>query len=291
MAIYDADGNQLLVCYDADGSQLSHAYDADGSVIYSAITINLKVMEYNVGQWYIGSGVNVPLAKDAEYYALQNGMIANDDADILCLCEYRTQFSSNRTAKSMLEQYYPYIAENNGTAGYNGKCICSKYPISDYQSYFYTMDAGRKNNYDVVTVTVDDIPIKVICTHLEPTNQTVKHAQALELFNFAQSLNSRYIICADFNTEMVNPMSSDNNAVYGNFLNAGDTLANGGAFGIFNTSCNSDDWTNDANSIDNIICSPSIEITSVSTDTTKVTDSIMEGKIDHIPLIAEVSVL
>lgn len=289
MAIYDVNGTQLYACYDANGGSLANAYDADGNLIFSASGISLKVAEYNVGQWYIGSGVVVPTDKDAEYYALQNGMIQDIDADILCLCEYRTQFSANRTARSLLSQYYPYIQENNGLAsGYNGKCICSKYPISNYSTHYYVSDAGRQNNYDVVTVTVENTPITVICTHLEPSDMTVKAEQAQELFTYCQTLTGLYLIGGDFNSTLYDPFSEGNIAIYQQFLNDGCTIANDGAFGIFPTACNSANWS-EAFAIDNIIVSDGITITSASTDLTKVNDSIAD-KIDHVPFIATVHI-
>lgn len=288
MAVYDAEGNQLLSVYDAQGNRLNRAYDAEGNVVYTGETIQLKVMEYNVGGWYIGSGTNVPTSKDASYYALQNSMIQNADADILCICEYWNQFSANRTAVSLLEQYYPYIHAEGGDTTYTGRCICSKYPITNYTVNVYSGDtAGRY--YDKATINVDDIPIDVIVTHLHPSDQSEKIRTAKILFDYTETLTNRWIVCGDFNSTLYNPFSETNEAIYRQFLNAGDSLANAGTFGILPTACNSTDWANESFAIDQIIASPSITIDSVTTDLTKTTDAIAD-KIDHIPVIASLKI-
>lgn len=289
MAIYDAQGNQLTEAFSADGLSLDKAYDLSGNVIFQKTSIQLKVMEYNVGGWYDGSGTNVPSNKDAEYYALQNSMIQNADADILCICEYWNVFSkTGRTAVSLLEQYYPYIHAEQGTQQYYGRCICSKYPITNYVTNIYTTGSDGVRYFDKATIDINGVSLEVLVTHLHPSNMAAKKAQAQQLFEYVQTLSGRILICGDFNSNLYDPMSEGNLNVYGNFLNAGYTLANDGAFGILNTACNSSDWS-EAFAIDNIIASEGITITSVSTDLTKTTDAIND-KIDHVPLIAEVIV-
>lgn len=291
MAIYDAQGNQLTEAFDVSGNSLQTAYDADGNVIFSKSNVHLKIMEYNVGGWYIGDGTNVPSAKDADYYALQNSMIQNADTDILCICEYWDVFSqTGRTALSLLQQYFPYIHAENGTNQYYGRCICSKYPITDYVTNIYSTGSDGVRYFDKATIDVDGDMIDVIVTHLHPSNQNFKIAQATQLFNYTQTLTNKWIVCGDFNSTLMNPFSTTNAAIYNQFLNAGDHLANGSTFGIFPTACNSDNWASDSFAIDQIITSPTIIIDSVWTDLTKTTDALEEGKIDHIPLLALVTV-
>lgn len=288
MAVYDAAGNRLLSVYDAQGNRLTRAYDAEGNVIYTIEPIALKVMTYNVGGWYIGSGTNVPTSKDALYYDLQKTILQNQNADILCLEEYWNQFSPDRTALSLLEQYYPYIHAEGGDTTYTGRCICSKYPITNYTVNVYAQDtAGRY--YDKATINVDGVPIDVIVTHLHPSDQAEKIRTAKILFDYTETLAYRWIVCGDFNSTLMDPFSETNAAIYNQFLNAGDHLANAGAFGILPTACNSDNWAADSFAIDQIITSPDNTIDAVWTDLTKVNDDINDGKIDHVPLIAEIT--
>ena len=284
MAVYNIDGTAVSLYYDANGKRSSAAYDVGGDVVAR----NLRVMEYNVGAWYIGSGTNVPADKDAEYYALQNGIIKGQDADVLAICEYWGVFSkTGRTALPMLEQYYPYIEKYNVDATYLGRAICSKYPIVSYTPHTFT---GESRYYDDAVINYAGENIHVIVTHFHPSETPTKIAEAKQLFNYVSALTEKFIICGDFNSTLYDPFSETNAAIYNQFLNAGCTLANDGVFGIFPTACNSDDWATDKFAIDNIIASGGITITDVWTDLTKTTDGITDGKIDHIPLIAELSV-
>ena len=223
-----------------------------------------------------------------EYYALQNGIIKGQDADVLAICEYWGVFSkTGRTALPMLEQYYPYIEKYNVDATYLGRAICSKYPIVSYTPHTFT---GESRYYDDAVINYAGENIHVIVTHFHPSETPTKIAEAKQLFNYVSALTEKFIICGDFNSTLYDPFSETNAAIYNQFLNAGCTLANDGAFGIFPTACNSDDWATDKFAIDNIIASGGITITDVWTDLTKTTDGITDGKIDHIPLIAELSV-
>lgn len=284
---YDYTGIQKFNAYGIDGVLKSVGYDVNGDVVYRRNPINLKLMEYNVGQWYIGDSNPVPTSKYDAYYALQYGIVSRANADVLAITEWRDQFGDS-TATAWLSTIYQNIHSVGGTKLYNGRCICSKYPIKSYTQHYYVSQNGRGNYYDVAVITVDGVDIQFIVTHLEASDTTVKAEQATELFNFTQTLTGLIIICGDFNSILVNPMSEGNLNIYKNFLDAGYTLANGGAFGILPTSCNGTDWSQSF-AIDNIICPPTVTINSVSTDLAKTTDDIND-KIDHVPLIANVTI-
>ena len=290
MSIYNKDGIQLLSAYDVDGNELINAYDVDGNLIFHKDAGLIKVCSYNVGGWYIGSGTNVPANLDSAYYELQNGTIHEINADILCIQEYWSVFSkTGRTAQSLLEQYYPYIHTADGSATYTGRAICSKYPIESYTVHTFS---GESRYYDHAVINVGGIQINVFVTHLHPSSSTTKVAEATELCNYIKSQGyERYIICGDFNSNLYDPMSEWNIAIYKQFLDEGCTIANDGAFGILNTACNSADWENDAFAIDNIIVSDAFTFESVSTDLAKITNStvLADGKIDHVPLYAVIS--
>ena len=290
MSIYNKDGIQLLSAYDVDGNELINAYDVDGNLIFHKDAGLIKVCSYNVGGWYIGSGTNVPANLDSAYYELQNGTIHDINADILCIQEFWTVFSkTGRTAQSLLEQYYPYIQSADGSATYTGRAICSKYPIISYTTHTFS---GESRYYDHAVIEVGDIQINVFVTHLHPSDQSIKIAEATEMCNYIKSQGyERYIICGDFNSNLFDPMSETNIAIYKQFLDEGCAIANDGEFGILNTACNSADWANDAFAIDNIIASDAFTFESVNTDLAKITNStvLADGKIDHVPLYAVIS--
>ena len=295
MAIYDADGTQLFKLYDADGEELLSAYDADGSLIYTAQPLNLKVMTYNVGGWYTGVGTSVPSDYDQLYYDLQNGIIQQNSPDILCIEEYRDQFTTGgRTALSLLSQYFPYIRTNGGDTNYWGRAVCSKYPIQSYTEHFYANESQRY--YGNAVINAKGRVLNVLVTHLS-TDQAKREVQAGDLFRYCQTLTN-VIACGDYNTTYArdtdpsSEWSAEYYSCYKQFVDAGYHLANcAEENGWFDTY-----WQNEKKvwrSLDNIITSSNIAIDEVYTDNTKKTDPITDDpnwKIDHIPLIAELTV-
>ena len=283
--IYALDGSPISAAYALDGNSLNFAYDIEGNKIYTSAPI--RVMQYNVGGWYIGSGTNVPSNLDSAFYALQNGIISTQDADILCIEEYWDTFSgAGRTSISMLQQYYPYIQPTQGNTQYWGRCVCSKYPIVSITHHTFQ---GDSRGYDEAVINIGGENILVICALLNPSDNSLKASEATEIFNTVSAFDGRYVICGDFNSTLYDPMSETNVAIYKQFLDDGCSIANDGAFGILPTACNSANWASDKFAIDNIICSDGITITDVWTDLIKTTnaDVLAAGKIDHIPLIAE----
>jgi len=283
--IYTKDGKTTQNAYDAEGQLLNVAYSKDGAKVYPA----LKVMSYNVGQWYVGGGDNVPAAKDAEYYALQNGMLLRDDPDILCIQEYWKVFSkSGRTAKSMLEQYFPYIHEQGGDSGYFGRCVCSKYPITDYTVRLYKGESDRY--FDSFTVTVHGTPITVVNTHLGLT-QTARDAEIAELIAFLKA-QTRFLCCGDFNTVIVYddpasaaPTSQEYIDNVKPFIDEGFHSANFTEFGFLCTQVKNGGARKLC--LDTVYTSANIEITDAYTDTTKLYDGLTD-EVDHLPILAEV---
>ena len=295
MSIYDINGQTISDAYDVDGQSLDYAYDVEGEEVFRKAPLSLKLMTYNVGQWYLGNHDNVPSSLDAEYYALQNGMIQSQDADILFLEEYTLQFSkTGRTALSLLQQYYPYIHErgisNPSSSSGAYCCLCSKYPISNYVHHNFADGYGMY--YDTCTITIGNIEVFAVITHFywvmnSEAATAVRVAEAQQILN-AISGKQYVILAGDFNTFDFFSTSSADYAVMKVFLDAGYSIANGGAFGFLRT------WTDQTTAtdmlcLDNIVVTPNITFDDVYTDTTKLTDSIVE-KVDHIPLVAEVTI-
>lgn len=300
MAIYDADGTQLFSAYDADGTELQYAYDADGTVIFTAQPLNLKVMTYNCGGWYNGTGQSVPSAYDAQYYDLQNGIMERNNPDVLCIQEYRDLFSVNgRTALSVLEQYFPYHVTRQGDTNYWGHAIYSKYPIESYTEYHYANDQSRY--YGSAVININGHRVTVICTHLS-TDAAKRPAQSAELLTYANTL-SNAIVCGDFNLhcrskdyyysyngryEWIESYKPWDDAGY-NFGNNNDYF---GFIGTMYNSNPSSEATAGWWSLDNIMTSPAITITDVYVDNAKKTNPVSvdpDWMIDHIPFVAEIS--
>ena len=90
--IYGVDGNPLISAFDVSGDEAIAAYNLSGETVFPDVR-TLKVMNYNVGGWYDGSGSNVPEGKASAYLEMQNQIFSEVDADIACLEEYWTYFS------------------------------------------------------------------------------------------------------------------------------------------------------------------------------------------------------
>lgn len=285
MSIYDLTGSPLSDAYNVSGDALSLAYDKSGDIIYTAGD-RLKVMTYNVGGWYIGSGRNVPAAEKDAYYALQTGMIEAAAPDILFINEYLEEFSDDGTsALTMLQSLFPYVERvTNGT--YFGRAICSTYPISNYSSH--TFSVGSPYYYDSAEVVIDGTPVTLVVIHLIVNPETTRYTQAQELLAYLQTLDT-FICAGDFNTGISTNTATTSSTEYEKFVkifvDAGFHTANFGSSG-FMVTCNDGvngtgtDWY-----IDNIITSADIDVVSAYVDTTKLTDGI-SGKTDHMPLIA-----
>lgn len=283
MGIFACDGQQIYLAYDADGEALTTAYDVDGETVFSQSHI-IKVMEYNVGEWYIGNGSIVPAEKDTEYYNLQNGMIQAADPDIMLICENRQTFSeAGRTTLSMLSQYFEYIHQQ-GDSGYMSRAVCSKYPISNYQTHSFS--DGTSNYYDSCTITIDGKAITVVVTHLNYNSgsQTTRLAQTSTLLSFLATLDT-FICGGDWNLlDCKSTSGSDYADVIDPILQAGFHSANCTDFGFLETYSNQPggSWTG---CLDDIVTSGDIQIAGASVDTTKLTDNINDT-VDHMPLTA-----
>ena len=291
MAIYDKDGTELASAFEAHGVELNDAFDCDGANVFIKDR-TIKVMTYNVGTWYDGKHDNVPAAQDAEYYALQKGMILANDPDIICMEEYCKQFSkAGRTAYSLLSECgYPYIVETKGdsptASPADGRCIASKYPITNYTVRNFS--DGSSLYYDTCTITVKGIPINVMVTHLHWSDIAKRTSEMQTIMSLLSGYN-RFILCGDFNTaDNYDTSGADYIAVVKPLIDAGYNVANGGSFGFFETYSNEPDdaWVGD---LDNIVTSPNIVMLSVYVDETKLTDGLDE-RVDHLPLVATLEI-
>lgn len=289
--IYSIDGNPLSSVYGIDGSELERAYNINGDQIYQKSPQRLKVMTYNVGQWYTGTGVTVPADKDAEYFALQSGMFATNDVDVLCMQEYTTQFSKlPRTAESVLEPYFPYRnCRQASSSMYYGRGICSKYEITDYTVNTYTDNQNRY--YDKAYITVGGKRIAIITTHFDPKSFTNRKAEVAQLIAYISN-EEYFICCGDYNvlsikTNSETPLTEteDYIEIVTPLLEAGFHCANWSDHGFIPTI----GTTVPLGCFDGIVTSANIDIIDAYNDASK-TESAFVETTDHIPLIAELSI-
>ena len=287
MSVYVYSGETRTPLYDVNGTILVNAYDVAGNIVYNLYDHPLKVMTYNVGGWYIGSGRNVPAAEKEAYYKLHTETIQENDPDILMIQEYLDAFSDDGTsALTMLQNLFPYV--HTVTSGiYFGRAICSKFPITNYVQQTYTKEPSRY--YDYCTVAVGTMPLTCVVTHPGLT-QVNRDAEIAELVPFLETLDA-FICCGDFNTA-IKPTEDETSDHYiynvKPFIDAGFNSANWSEAGFLVTYNNGVDGTGTSSCIDGIYTSSNLVIGSVKVDTRKLTDGIV-AVVDHMPLIAEIT--
>ena len=287
MAIYSRNGQQVNTPFNQSGEEIYSAFDVFGTEVYAKIH-TLKVMTYNVGTWYVGRHDNVPAEKDAEYYALQKGIIQQNNADILFLEEYCKEFSkTGRTAISILQECgYTYIHEQGGdnpqASNANGRCIASKFPISNYVAN--TFNDGGGMYYDYCSITVNGETINLVITHLHWQDRTKRASEMATIMTKLSDFN-RFIFAGDFNsTNCYDETGLDYPILIEPLLDAGYNVANCSDFGFIITYSDEpdDSWTA---VLDNIVTPGNMPIISAYRDETKFNDGLNDH-IDHVPFIA-----
>lgn len=287
MSIFNINGNYLTNAYETDGDALPVAYDINGNVIFSPDWTRIKVMSYNIGQWYIGNGSNVPTDKYTSYYNLQRSILSSNAPDVVGFQEYYDPFSTGHNVADVIGEYFTDHV-NNATSGYPAKAIYTNgYDISDYSVHDFSVG---NQLFIVGKIVVDGKDIWIINVHLATSlYEANKVAQSVELFNYVSNLEY-FIILGDFNTVCKSVNDSEYTTIMKQFVDAGYNIANCSAqHGFIDT------WTEGTSEsgtwypTDHIITSPNIIMADVYRDTTKLTDGLSDV-IDHLPLVAELIV-
>jgi endonuclease/exonuclease/phosphatase family metal-dependent hydrolase len=106
--------------------------------------------------------------------------------------------------KSLLQQktgrtWYYVFAQEFGQWGSNGKgnLILSRYPITVTDRYELVHNADR--SVALATITVNNRDITLICTHLDPYDQSLRLTQATEVTGWASAQPENRIIAGDMN--------------------------------------------------------------------------------------------
>lgn len=297
--IYDVNGNPLSSAYDVEGTDLDYAYDVDGDIVFQKGTpINVKVMTYNCGQWYIGSGSGISTENESavKHRQLLNAIMTAQDPDILCIQEY-WGIIGNTSVITMLSEYFPYIQEVIPTgSSYFRHAVCSKYPISNFMTAkleanptFVTVAENTNTGrfIDRFNVVINDKTYTVFNTHFGDSSSV--RADNTDWLLSAMSGLSNVIVLGDLNCTCLNTSDADYIGVINKFLTAGYKSGNCTNFGFINTYASSSTTMAEGRPNDDIVVSSNIRVNNVYVDTTKLTDDIVE-KIDHLPLVAELIV-
>ena len=282
--IYSVDGTPSNIAYSVSGDSLSQAYDIDQNPLLGE---TLVVMTYNY-QW---------CTKINSQLTMQQAIINKYKPDIIGLQEAASNNKNSNTFPSLVDQFLSGYTKQLSTQATNRNAIAYKLPVSDYQTIKYTQNDDENWDYQKCRITLPSG--KVIAwynTHLTWRHNAEtylrKYNQAAEMF--ADITNERQttpyiIVTGDFNMYGLSFDSDDYIGVGKQFADAGFILANwNSSVGFVKTYSGLSSATSLSEfslSCDNIICTPNIQMTSVTFDTTKL--GFLNGDpIDHVPVIA-----
>lgn len=277
--VYSVDGTALNIAYDVNGLT-TLVYDINGNLLTGT---SLKVATYNVGGWYIGSGTNVPTAKKSDYVTLQQKILTDVDADIVCFQEYWDTFCEDgTTADSVIGNFFTQKEKTRTTSTWNGHVIASNgYTLSDYESIDFEHYYSAAPGYEKCYITVDGKDICIINTHLSTAAGGQKEPQSQEILDAVED-EEYFVVLGDFNTEI-----SDYTDIVKKFVDAGYNSANlNGSENYLLTFYTSGGV---GKPTDQIITSANIDIVDVYVNEEKLNDQLSD-KIDHLPLIAELGI-
>lgn len=286
MAVYDVNGNTLNAVYDVDGQSLNVAYDVDGTQVFSASSTTLKVMSFNPGCFY-SEYYPCPDSKTEAFYQRHRTIFNATQPDLCGMPEWNNAIGTIQSSVLMDEFWEDYYAGYVYGVATAALTFASKYTLEDTTLVQY-QTAGRY--YEKAYITIDGKRICFVNTHLALGNE--RNSQYAELLNMLA--NEEYFIAVgDFNYSIQAIGDTEYNASVQAALDRGFHSAQN-AGGIFMT------WfsgqtveASTQKALDNIITSANISISNVGVNTLKLTDGLCAENsiiIDHIPLVAEVTI-
>lgn len=226
------------------------------------------IMQYNIGNWYNGTGYLVPVEKYDEFYDLQKSIIGRYQPDVLCMEEYRGMFTREAPASDLLNQYFTQVVSARDTTSYDGKGIASNRTILNAENVAFTdsetYDVTR--NYEKCYIYLNGRKVLFVAAHLG--SSSIVESNIDDLLSLVEN-EDYFVICGDMNI-------NGDDALMAKFTSLGYKVANNGSITTYPSNPN-------YLSIDNIIVSANIEIKSVFADTQK--ENLEEGE-DHYPLLA-----
>lgn len=294
MAVYNKNGSQITAVYNKNGGLLSQAYDLRGRPLMSSGGgTDLTLMTYNVGQWYTGSGEQMPASAYPNYSALHRKIMEDNAPDIVGIEEYYDPVVSGHSVAEMIGEYFADSAAFSYNAPWGNKAIFSKVELGETASIPHASENIR--NYLRSSVIVNGHTVHLFICHFGLT-QDLRAQQSREIFNIV-SLLDYFIVLGDFNATCMSINDSEYVSMMQQFYDAGFHCANcSPEFGFMATystghDFNTGDGVTRTEPCDNIVTSPNIVIEEVYRDENKIpVCEAMNTKLDHAPLIAKVTV-
>ena len=290
---YDVNGTQINTAYDVSGEIAQNLYDVQGNPLQPPSPVALKVMTYNVGQWYNGTATAVPSEYYDLYYGLQRQIFADNDVDIVGIQEYNDPFSTGHTVESVIGEYFTDSVSYGAAGGamaYQKKAVFTNgYAISNYEVVNFTDSIWC---YIKCKITAGGKDIWLFDTHLATSStEEAKIAQAEELFNAVSDIEY-FIIMGDFNTVCKSVNDAEYTSIMKQYVDAGYRIANcSEQFGFIDTWTNGKTLTDDVwYPCDHIITSSNMVMRDVYRDASKISALNGNHKLDHLPMICTLDI-
>lgn len=292
MAVFNKNGVQINNVYDGNGDSLQQCYDKYGNPL---IGVNggttLTVMQYNVGQWYTGSGNRMPDSMYDVYSEMHRKIIKANNPSIVAFEEYLNPVITGFSVSDMIGDLLPNSIEAITSDNYHGKAIYTR----DLAMTGQIQQSLPWGNLLRTTVQVGGKTVNIIATHWSNTAET--RAQTSEIvFELAESLGN-VILFGDINTTCYSTEDQDYIDVMKRWVDAGYHCSNcSNEFGFYNTwfaghNFETVDYESRGAPNDCIITSPNIRINEVYLDRHKIPVCEALGlRLDHAPMVASVTV-
>lgn len=279
MPVYNKSGAEISSIFEIGGSQITQAFDVDGDPLIEEppLQSGLVIMTYNV-QYFSGLNANTTMQED---------ILSTYNADIIGLQELGSGAMPAVGAEVLADYPHIYLGIQTNKTG-----IASKVPLSNISASTFSNQGGETRGYQKAYLTHNGKSICWINAHLATsTNEAAKVAQAGELFDMVQG-EEYFIITGDFNTGGGYTTAAPEYAtIMKQFIDAGYHSANySDQHGFFKTWINGKTAESSGAATDQIITSANITIDTVILDTIKISYADGTQNIDHIPLIAEVTI-
>lgn len=241
----------ISIFEDTDDNMNSNSYE------------KIKVGTFNIGKF--GYGVSGGYNKEDIDEAILNWnkTLSKCELDILGVQEFYNYFDVGNKRKSRKEIFNNIFSTTK--TGLLEQAICSNFDLYNINCGMLDYSNPMKRPYLKGYFKVNNRDIAFIVCHLNPDDEDARSRERRELIDLLKN-EKAFILTGDFNA--INILE------YVDYKTAGFNLANGGAFGIFNTYIHQD------YPLDNIITSPNIKIGNVE----KLKDGLTS---DHNMLIAD----
>lgn len=287
-----------MLWYDIQGNSKPEVYDISGNRVTRTFSVaeepgpgqELVVMTYNVQFWQESS-------KNGNKDRLDT-ILNTYNPDILGIQEHRSTATLNDgtpIGDYLVERFGSVeLGGQTSSGGTTMQAVASKFELQDATSVRY--DTVRYHNYQKMYIECNGIRIALFNVHLywggsasNGYGAETRKAQAEKLFAAVKE-EPYAIVTGDFNVLEKSTEAVDYVNIIKPFVDAGYHCANPSTAGFLDTCFEVNSGVFETFPTDSIITTPNIRIDRVEVDYTKSGGEYPTGALDHLPLVAYITV-